>query len=81
MKFADAVKEMLRRARTTQKGICEKAGCKSIGSISNPLSRGDMQVSTLVKFANAAGYDVMLVRRDAIEPEYPIKIEYGETEK
>lgn len=78
MKFAEAVREMIHRAKTTQKQICADAGFKSVSSISNPLSRGDMQVSTLVKFAKAAGYNVMLVRENAIEPEYPIKIDYDE---
>ena len=69
MKFADALKEMIHRAKLTQKGLA------------TPIARGDIKLSTLCRLANSAGYDVMLVRRDAIEPEYPIKIEYGETEK
>ena len=75
MFLSDALKEMLHRARFTQKGIVEAAGYKNVSSITYPIARNDMQVSTLVKFANVAGYDLMLVRRNAIEPEYPIRID------
>lgn len=70
-----ALKEMLHRAGITQKGLTERAGYKTLSSITSPIARNDMQVSTLVKFANVAGYDLMLVRRNAIEPEYPIRID------
>lgn len=78
MKFADALKEMLHRARLTQKGITEKAGYKSVSIVTAPIARGDIKISTLTRLANAAGYDVMLVRRDAVEPEYPIRIDFEE---
>ena len=78
MKFADALKEMLHRAGLTQKGIAEKAGYKSISIVTAPIARGDIKISTLTRLANAAGYDVMLVRRDAVEPEYPIRIDFEE---
>ena len=78
MKFSDALKEMIHRAKLTQKGLAEKAGYKTLSSVTTPIARGDIKLSTLCRLA---GYDVMLVRRDAIEPEYPIKIEYGEAEK
>nr|DAQ80878.1 MAG TPA: Regulatory protein-modification, helix-turn-helix, transcriptional regulator, DNA [Caudoviricetes sp.] len=81
MKFADALKEMIHRAKLTQKGLAEKAGYKTLSSVTTPIARGDIKLSTLCRLANSAGYDVMLVRRDAIEPEYPIKIEYSENAK
>ena len=36
---------------------------------------GDMRVFTLCSMASRCGYDVMLVRRSAVEPEYPIRID------
>ena len=78
MKFADALKEMIHRAKLTQKGLAEKAGYKTLSSVTTPIARGDIKLSTLCRLANSAGYDVMLVRRDAVEPEYPIKIDFEE---
>ena len=78
MKVADALKEMIHRAKLTQKGLAEKAGYKTLSSVTTPIARGDIKLSTLCRLANSAGYDVMLVRRDAVEPEYPIKIDFEE---
>ena len=78
MKFADALKEMIHRAKLTQKGLAEKAGYKTLSSVTTPIARGDITLSTLCRLANSAGYDVMLVRRDAVEPEYPIRIDFEE---
>ena len=78
MKFADALKEMIHRAKLTQKGLAEKAGYKTLSSVTTPIARGDIKLSTLCRLANSAVYDVMLVRRDAVEPEYPIRIDFEE---
>lgn len=78
MKVADALKEMIHRAKLTQKGLAEKAGYKTLSSVTTPIARGDIKLSTLCRLANTAGYDVMLVRRDAVEPEYPIRIDFEE---
>lgn len=75
MKLGLALKEMLHRSNFTQKKIAEAAGYKTVSCITTPIANNDMQVSTLVKFANLAGYDVMLVRRNALDPEYPIRID------
>lgn len=75
MILGEALKEMMHRSRLTQRKIIEATGYKTLSSISTPIAKNDMNVSTLLKFANAAGYDVMLVRRNAIEPEYPIRID------
>lgn len=81
MLLRDALKEIVHRARTTQKGLAEMAGYKTSSAVTTPIAKNDMNVSTLIRIANAAGYDVMLVRRNALEPEYPILIEGGkETE-
>lgn len=75
MQLGDALKEIIHRNRWTQKILAEKAGYKTLSVVTTPISRGDMYVSTLIKLANTAGYDVMLVRRNALEPEYPITLE------
>lgn len=77
MTLSDALKELIHRSRMTQKKITEKSGYKTVSAISTPIAKNEMNVSTLIKFANAAGYDVMLVRRNAIEPEYPIRIDFA----
>lgn len=75
MKLAEALRALCKRANLTQAGICEKAGFNAISAISNPMARGDMKISTLIKLANAAGYDVMLVRRVNLTGEEPIVID------
>ena len=77
MTLGEALREITHRSRMTQKKITELAGYKTVSAISTPIAKNDMNVSTLLKFANAAGYDVMLVRRNAIEPEYPIRIDFA----
>ena len=75
MVLKDALKEIVHRKKWTQKILTEKAGYRSMSAITTPIAKGDMCVSTLIRLANAAGYDLMLVRRDAPEPEYPIRID------
>lgn len=69
-----AIKTMLREAGMTQKGLCEAAGYKSVGSVAQPLSRGDIKLSTLLRMTDTAGFDVVLVKRNNIEGYQPIKI-------
>ncbi|NBI10239.1 hypothetical protein D1641_09480 [Colidextribacter sp. OB.20] len=66
---------MSKRSKLPYKLWAEKAGCVTYGVISSPINRNDSKVSTLVKLANAAGYDVLLVRRHQLEPEEPIVID------
>lgn len=80
MKLGVALKEMIHRAGTSQKKLATAAGYKTVSCLSTPIANNDMQVSTLARLAEAAGYDLMLVRRNAIEPEYPIKIDPKEVE-
>lgn len=81
MRFSNALKEIIHRANTTQKELAKKAGYKTVSSVSTPIASNDIRLSTLVRLAKAAGYNVMLVRENAIEPEYPIKIDYDEDEQ
>ena len=81
MILRDALKEIVHRNKWTQKMLTEKAGYKSMSAITAPIAKGDMCVSTLIRLAGAAGYDLMLVRREPQEPEYPIRIDpTGNTE-
>lgn len=75
MQLRDALRELVHRARTSQVRLVHDAGYASQSVVSSPISRNDIKVSTLVRLANAAGYDVMLVRRNAVEPELPIRID------
>ena len=70
----EAIKEMLHEGKMTQKGVCEAAGYKSVGSVAQPLARGDLKVSTLLRLSDAAGFDVVLVKRNNLEGDRPIKI-------
>ena len=71
----EAIKEMLHDSGMTQKGVCEAAGYKSVGSIAQPLARGDIKISTLLRLADAAGFDIVLVQRNNLKGYSPIKIE------
>lgn len=70
----EAIKEMLHDSGMTQKGVCEAAGYKSVGSVAQPLARGDIKISTLLRLADAAGFDIALVQRSNLEGYSPIKI-------
>lgn len=71
----EAIKEMLHDSGMTQKGVCEAAGYKSVGSIAQPLARGDIKISTLLRLADAAGFDIVLVQRNNLKGYSPLKIE------
>lgn len=77
MKLSDALKTMSKRSKIPYKTWAKKAGYVTDGVISSPITRNDAMVSTLVKLANAAGYDVLLVRRHQLEPEEPIVIDHA----
>lgn len=80
MKLADALREMAHRNGWRQIDFARNAGYKAVSVITAPIKRGDMYVSTLTKLANAAGYDLMLVRRNPLNHEYPITIDQKEEE-
>lgn len=82
MNLAEALKTMAKRSRLTYKKWGERAGGVTYSVVSTPITRGDAKVSTLVRLANAAGYDVLLVRRYQIDGyEEPILIENEERDK
>jgi hypothetical protein len=75
MLMKDALKEMIHRSGMTQAGLARAAGYNTLSAVSTPIMKNNMNVTTLVKFANVMGYDLMLVRRNGAEPEYPIRID------
>lgn len=77
----EAIKEMLHDSGMTQKGVCEAAGYKSVGSVAQPLARGDIKISTLLRLADAAGFDIVLVQRSNLEGYSPILISQNDKKK
>ena len=53
----EAIKEMLHDSGMTQKGVCEAAGYKSVGSVAQPLARGDIKISS-----NLEGYSPIKIK-------------------
>lgn len=75
MTLSNAIKELSKRSKLSYSAWGKLAGGFTRGIISAPIDRNDAKVSTLVKLANAAGYDVLLVRRHMLEYEEPIVID------
>lgn len=75
MDLTNALKTMANRSKLSYKKWASLAGCVTYGVISSPITRNDAKVSTLIKLANAAGYDVLLVRRHQLDYEEPIVID------
>lgn len=75
MTLSEALKTMSKRSKLPYKTWANKAGGVTYSVITSPIDRNDAKVSTLVKLANAAGYDVLLVRRHQLEHEEPIVID------
>ena len=73
-----ALKEIAKRSGFGQKKICNMAGYKSVSAISTPIARNDMNVSTLVRLANAVGFSVILRNKNRAEE---IEIEITEKEE
>lgn len=75
MKLAEALKTMAQRTKITYQNWGKKVGNVTDGVVTSAIDRNDCMTSTLVRLANAAGYDVLLVRRHALEYEEPIVID------
>lgn len=75
MRLSDAIKEMARRSKLSYKAWAELVGTVTYSVVSTPIDRNECKVSTLVRLANAAGYDVLLIRRHMLEYETPIVID------
>ena len=75
MTLSEALKEMSKRSKIQYQKWGEMVGNDTYSVITSSITRGDAKVSTLVRLANAAGYDVLLVRRHQLEHEEPIVID------
>lgn len=75
MTVSGAIKEIVHQAKLTQKSLAEKAGYKTVSSVSTPIAKDDLMVSTLLKLADAAGFDLYLVKRANVEGYNPIRID------
>lgn len=75
LELKDALKEIVHRRKTSQLKLAQAAGYKSCTALSGPITNNDMRLSTLIRIAKAAGYDVMLVAKvaDPLKPEQPIR--------
>lgn len=67
MLLKNALKEISKQSGVGQKKICNMAGYKSVSAISTPIARNDMNVSTLVRLANAAGFSVLLMIKKKVD--------------
>jgi transcriptional regulator with XRE-family HTH domain len=80
MELRKALREMVNRRGMTLKSFAEAAGYKTSSAVTTPIKANDMKVSTLIRLANAAGYELKLVYTD-LDPEhqeYPIRIDIAE---
>lgn len=80
MKLADAVRQMIKEKKTTQRSVALKMGYKSQSPFGTMLSRGNMNVTTLVKIANLLDYEVVLQPvKPGKKPEGQIAIEMSDS--
>lgn len=75
LSLALALKKMAQESGLTYKEWGEKAGGLTYTAVSTPIDRNDMKVSSLIRMANAAGYDVVLLRRENFTGEEPIELD------
>lgn len=73
--LGDAVKELSKRSKLTYKTWAKMAGGVTEGVIDTVIRRNSCTVLTLMRLANAAGYDILLVRKHQLEHEEPIVID------
>lgn len=75
MTLSEALKTMSKRSKIPYQKWGKLVGNDTYSVITTIITRNDAMVSTLVRLANAAGYDVLLVRRHQLEHEEPIVID------
>ena len=87
MKLKDAVKQMLSNVGLTQRGLSAEVYSGNVANISVPLSRDNMKVETLIRWAHQCGYDLVLqpagclvdgqiVLGEEAMPRHLVKMEY-----
>lgn len=75
MTLSEALKTMSKRSKIPYQKWGKLVGNDTYSVITTIITRNDAMVSTLVRLANAAGYDVLLVHRHQLEYEEPIVID------
>lgn len=62
MKCRDAIEQIMKETGTTQTALAGRVGMRGQTNVSEALKR-DMKVSLVAKFAEAMGYELVLVKR------------------
>ena len=75
-----AIKEMVHQSQSSQKKLAELAGYKHLSSVTTPIARNDLMLSSMVRLADALGYDLMLVKRENVDGYPPIRIDAAKKE-
>lgn len=75
MTLSEALKAVAKRSKISYQKWGKMVGNDTYSVITSSITRNECMVSTLVRLANAAGYDVLLVRRHQLEHEEPIVID------
>lgn len=79
MTLSEALKEVKKRSKITYKKWGDPGFGVTINVVKSAVHRNECKISTLIRCANAAGYDVLLVRRHPIVYEEPIIIDQAGT--
>lgn len=75
MTLSEALKTVAKRSKLPYQKWGKMVGNDTYSVITSSITRNECMVSTLVRLANAAGYDVLLVKRHQLEHEEPIVID------
>lgn len=62
MTIAETIKAIMKESKTTQVKLAEMAGLSGSSSVAMALTR-DMTTSTVVKFCEAMGYEVVIQKK------------------
>lgn len=81
MKIGEAIKEAMKRQKTTQKRLAERIGAKSQSVISERLRMNNLSVDTVIEMLDAIGYELVIQeKKRGRRPEGQIVIERSDSE-
>lgn len=81
MKIGEAIKEAMKRQKTTQKQLAERIGAKSQSVISERLRMNNLSVDTVIEMLDAIGYELVIQeKKRGRRPEGQIVIERSDSE-
>lgn len=81
MTISEALKELVKSSGLSQRAFIAKAGYAGASSIANPIKNNDLNVSTLIRFADTAGYEVALIPCDCLSDNKVLCIEQSKPVK